>query len=87
MNATAQFIKDRALSLSYEARRYPKTAKMAAAWLTAARAWADRNGLPDLSVELAATCLRIESTPILPDIAYPYTGQTIMEIAHASFSS
>ena len=48
MNATAYFIKDRALSLSYEAIRFPETAETVLAWLRRASDWSKthrRDGL------------------------------------------
>lgn len=44
MNATAYFIRARALSLAYEAVRFPSTADSALAWLRRAMAWATVNG-------------------------------------------
>lgn len=44
MDTTAYFIKDRALSLAYEAVRFPSTADSALAWLRRAMVWATVNG-------------------------------------------
>lgn len=49
---TTQAIKDRALTLDYEARRFPATAPMAKKWLMLAAAWAGRRGDPLLQAEL-----------------------------------
>ena len=50
---TAQFIKDRALSLRYEASRFPTAANMAAAWLRRAATWAQGNGHRKLALDLS----------------------------------
>lgn len=60
MNATAYFIQDRALSLTYEAIRYPATADTVLAWLGRARAWAERHGMKPLAETLLAAAKRIE---------------------------
>ena len=44
MDAKACFINDRALSLAYEAVRFPATGDSALAWLRRAMAWATVNG-------------------------------------------
>lgn len=56
MNATACFIKDRALSLSYEAVQFPATAETVLAWLGRAMAWTKTRGLNTLAKELEAMC-------------------------------
>lgn len=52
MNATASFIKDRALSLAYEAVRFPAGAGAALAWIDLAISWAEERGLEPLREEL-----------------------------------
>lgn len=49
---TAALLRDKALTLKYEARRFPVTAPMAKKWLMLAAAWAGRRGDPLLQAEL-----------------------------------
>ena len=60
MTATAYFIKDRALSLTYEAIRFPDTAQVALAWLRRAHEWAARRGLKDLLAEIVPCMVAVE---------------------------
>ena len=56
MNATAYFIKDRALSLAYEADQFPAAAETVLAWFGRAVAWTKARGLNALAKELEAMC-------------------------------
>ena len=51
------FLEERALSLRYEARRFPQTAPVSRAWLRLAEAWARRHRKQRLR-ELLAGYLR-----------------------------
>lgn len=51
------FLEERALSLRYEARRFPQTATVSRAWLRLAEAWARRHRKQRLR-ELLAGYLR-----------------------------
>ena len=53
---TAQCIRDRSLSLRYEAKRFPTVRNSALAWLRLAAAWAKAHGLSALQKELEAMC-------------------------------
>lgn len=59
MNATAYFIHDRALSLVYEARRYPETINTILAWFSLAEDCAKKRGLKRLVEELRSMQSRI----------------------------
>ena len=50
----AQAIKDRAVTLRYEGRQFPRTAKTAANWLIRAAEWARLHGDFDLAAQLVA---------------------------------
>jgi len=57
---TAGFIRGRALSLAYEATKYPATQKVAAAWVRLALAWARQYGQTALVDDLTRIISRIE---------------------------
>lgn len=67
-NDTAQFISDRALTLDYEARQHPRTAKMAAQWLIRAAEWARTHGHRDLCVTLVCQSARLQVFSLLPSL-------------------
>ena len=46
------FLADRALTLRYEARRFPQTAAVSAAWMRRAETWALNNGFQELADSL-----------------------------------
>ena len=50
---TAQFIKDRALTLRYEGSHFRTTTEVALAWLRNASAWAQTHGHRHLSINLS----------------------------------
>ena len=52
MQNMEHFLADRALSLSYEARRFPQTASVSAAWIRLAENWALHHGFRDLAHSL-----------------------------------
>lgn len=56
---TAYFIKDRALSLTYEAIQFPATSGVALAWLHRAMAKAQKFGMKDLADDIgfAVMCI------------------------------
>ena len=56
MEEDAYIIAARALTLHYEARRFPKTARMAVAWLCRAQDWAQQNNQNELQ-NILASCL------------------------------
>lgn len=52
MQNMEHFLADRALSLRYEARRFPQTASVSAAWIRRAENWALHHGFRDLANSL-----------------------------------
>lgn len=46
------FLADRALTLRYEARKWPQTAAVSAAWMRRAETWALNNGFQELAHRL-----------------------------------
>lgn len=56
----AQLIEDRALSLNYEARQFPRTAKMSSQWLIRAAEWARLHGYSDLCVSLILQSAKLD---------------------------
>ena len=56
----AQVIKDRALTLRYEGRQFPRTAKTAANWLIRAAEWARLHGDFDLAAQLDAQAASLD---------------------------
>lgn len=69
-------IHDRALSLGYEARRFPKVAPQAYAWLRLALDHAERNDWPELAERLRVITQRV--LDVLAD--------TVQEDAHVPAS-
>ena len=63
---TAQAIKDRALTLNYEGRKFPRTAKMAANWLIRAAEWARLHGDFDLAAQLVAQAVSLDLYALCP---------------------
>ena len=52
MDTTAYFIRDRALSLAYEAVQFPATAQVAFIWLHRALAYAKNSGMEPLADDI-----------------------------------
>lgn len=63
---TAQAIKDRALTLYYEGRKFPRTAKMAASWMINAAEWARRHGDFDLAAHLVTRAVSLDLYALYP---------------------
>ena len=62
----AQAIKDRAITLRYEGRQFPRTAKTAANWLIRAAEWARRHGDFGLEAQLVAQAVSLDLYALRP---------------------
>lgn len=65
---TAQFIKDRAQALEYEARQYPRTAKTASEWLIRAAEWTRKHGDKGVCVRLILQAGRLDIFRMCPSL-------------------
>lgn len=61
MQNMEHFLADRALSLRYEARRFPQTASVSAAWIRRAADWALRHGFQELAHSLCCQARETEA--------------------------
>lgn len=67
MDTTAYFIKDRALSLAYEAVKFPATGPAALRWLNLAQRWAGSRGLAELAQAVSAARIAILTHATTPE--------------------
>jgi hypothetical protein len=60
MTEAAYFIQSLALKLPYTARRFPKTAQTALAWMARAEIWAQKRDYTELAERVRAGITKIE---------------------------